>query len=118
MNYILTTICTKSQAAERILIQSSGPNMNTWVVGNMPIGHHKITYPQPLLISPPPAGISEQKQVGEKIFYMKARIMAGQANLKGNKFGLKDFMWLAKEEIQERIDKNTWNGVRNCLISR
>lgn len=57
-------------------------------------------------------------ELGEKIFYMKARIMAGQADLKGNKFGLEDFVWLAKDEIQGKVEKNVWNRVKNILLSR
>ena len=44
--------------------------------------------------------------------------MAGQANLKDNKFGLKDFKWLAKEEIQKVLDAREWNAVKNCLYER
>lgn len=85
--------------------------MNTWVVGNMPIGHRIITYPQKIL--------NKEKgtmQLGEKIFFMKARIMSGQANLMDNKFGLDDFKWLAKEEIQKELDPSDWNPVRNILL--
>lgn len=49
---------------------------------------------------------------------MKARIMAGQANLENNKFGLEDFKWLAKEEIQEEFDPRDWNAVKNVLVDR
>lgn len=89
--------------------------MNTWVVGNMPIGHQTFMYPpQPKSIN---QGQSDGKS-GEKTFYMKARIMAGQADLKGNKFGLEDFVWLAKDEIQGKVEKNVWNRVKNILLSR
>ena len=101
------------QAAERLLVQSAGPNMNTWVVGNVPIGHQIFNYPQRI--------VNKEKgfeRVGEKIFYMKARIMAGQANLKDNKFGLKDFKWLAKDEIQKIFHLRDWMVVRNILAER
>lgn len=49
---------------------------------------------------------------------MKARIMAGQADLKENKCGLEDFMWLAKDEIQGKVEKSVWNRVKNILLSR
>lgn len=89
--------------------------MNTWVVGNMPIGHRTFMYP------PQPRSIHQDqsdRELGEKTFYMKARIMAGQADLKGNKFGLEDFVWLAKDEIQGKVEKNVWNRVKNILLSR
>ena len=69
--------------------------MNTWVVGNAPIGHlHKQT------------------------FFMKARIMGGQLKLTNNKFGLRDFKWLAREEIQKSVDYDYWDGIRNMIPSR
>ena len=55
---------------------------------------------------------------GEKIFFMKARILAGQADLKDNQFGLEDFQWLAKEEIQKVFDPRNWNAVRSILPER
>ncbi|RFU23963.1 hypothetical protein B7463_g12372, partial [Scytalidium lignicola] len=81
------------QAAERILVQSAGVNMNTWIVGHAPIGHHFI---KPY-VNPDTKAI---ERVGDKIFFMKGRIMAGQADLKGNLFGLADFKWLTKRELE------------------
>lgn len=83
--------------------------MNTWVVGNIPIGHQVIT-------SPPDEQGTEQ--VEAKRFFMKARIMAGQANLEGNKFGLQNFKWLAREEIQKEFEFKDWHAVRNILAER
>lgn len=83
--------------------------MNTWVVGNVPIGHQVIK-PRP--------GETGTEQLGVKRFYMKARIMAGQANLEGNKFGLEDFKWLAKEEIRRQFKFDEWLAVRNILDER
>ena len=87
--------------------------MNTWVVGNIPIGHQIYNYAQ---------GIVNEKSGsvlrGEKIFFMKARILAGQANLEDNKFELEDFQWLAKEEIQKAFNPRNWNAVKNVLPER
>lgn len=69
--------------------------MNTWVVGNVPIGHF-------------------QKQT----FFMKARIMGGQLSLKSNKLGLRDFKWLSREEIRKIVDHTYWEGIRNMIMSR
>ena len=69
--------------------------MNTWVIGNVPIGHY-------------------QKQT----FFIKARIMGGQLNLKSNKLGLRDFKWLSREEIGKVVDQNYWKGIRNIIPSR
>lgn len=101
------------QAAERILVQAGGLNMNTWVVGHAPVGHHNLNYAKRV--------IDVEKKVerlGEKTFFMKARIMAGQAVLKDNKLGLADFKWLAKEEVQKEVHPQYWNSVRHMLAER
>ncbi|KAL8999099.1 MAG: hypothetical protein Q9169_001987 [Polycauliona sp. 2 TL-2023] len=100
-------------AAERIIVQAGGMNMNTWVIGNIPLGHYIYNY-----------GTASEKSDkneelrGEKFFFMKGRIMAGQANLADNKFGLTDFQWLAKDEIQKTLAPRDWNGVKNILSER
>lgn len=101
------------QAAERILLKSGGENMNTWVIGNVPIGHHQNNYlPEALKTSQNP------NELGLKTFFMKARMIAGQANLKDNKLGLADFKWLAKEEVQKEVDQKYWHSIRNMLAER
>ena len=85
--------------------------MNTWVVGNAPIGHYQYDLlPQ----------LREQTQnpneLGFKTFFMKARIMAGQANLTGT--DLVDFKWLAKEEVQKAVETRYWRAIRNMLAER
>ncbi|KAF2875314.1 39S mitochondrial ribosomal protein L46-domain-containing protein [Massariosphaeria phaeospora] len=100
-------------AAERILKQSGGINMNTWVVGNVPVGQHQHDFaPESLKASPNP------HQLGYKTFFMKARIMAGQPILTENKLGLTDFKWLAKEEVQKAVRKDYWQSVKNMLTER
>ena len=101
------------KAAERILVQTGGSNMNTWIVGNVPVGHHSVKYPQ--------AKVDEEKKIehlGEKTFFLKGRIMAGQANLKDNSLGVADFKWLAKQEIQKEVLPHYWNSVKNMLVDR
>ena len=87
--------------------------MNTWVVGNLPVGHQSIDFPKTTLDQE-----KKIEQLGEKTFFMKARIMAGQANLEDNKLGLEDFKWLAKEEIQKEVHPRYWSDVRNMLGER
>jgi large subunit ribosomal protein L46 len=101
-----------SQAASRILSQSGGPNMNTWLVGHVPIGHHQLEYTKRARSDSGPT------EHGAKTFFLKARIMAGQVNLKENKLGLKDFKWLAKEELQKEVDEGYWKSVKNMLAER
>ena len=87
--------------------------MNTWIVGNMPIAHQIYYYPDSVIKKEPGAEIR-----GEKIFYMKARMLAGQANLRDNKFDLEDYRWLAKEEIQDAIHPRDFAALKNVLIDR
>jgi len=98
------------QAAERTLAEAAGVNMNTWFVGNVPIGHNIYRYP---------GDYNEDGDfIGKKVFFMKARIMAGQADLAANKHGLEDFMWLTKEEIEEVAGLSYFNVVKNMLVSQ
>jgi large subunit ribosomal protein L46 len=101
---------TQKQAAERILVDAGGVNMNTWLVGRVPIGHHQHNY----LIQ----SSSTPNEIGLKTFFMRARIMAGQANLNNNKLGLSDFKWLAKEEVEKEVDKKYWHSIKNMLAER
>jgi large subunit ribosomal protein L46 len=86
--------------------------MNTWLVGHVPIGHHHLEYPTSTKL---PSGLTEY---GAKTFFLKARIMAGQVNLKENKLGLQDFTWLAKEELQEKVEEPYWKSIKNMLAER
>jgi large subunit ribosomal protein L46 len=99
------------QAAERVLVQTAGVNMNTWIVGHVPVGHHIIN----------PRFHPESKELekqGNRTFFMKGRIMAGQANLAGNMFGLTDFKWLTKQEVQKHVANKYWSYVKNMLADR
>ena len=101
------------KAAERIIVETGGVNMNTWVVGNMPVGYQVFNYPQSKVNNE--QGIETR---GEKTFFMKARIMAGKANLQDNKYGLVDYQWLVKEEIQKAIPPRDFAAVNNILAER
>lgn len=84
--------------------------MNTWVVGNVPLIHQ--------IINPPQAEQGGIEKRGEKIFFMKARIMAGRANLEGNKFGWVDYRWASREEVQDAVTARDWAVVRGVLPER
>lgn len=105
--------------------------MNTWVVGNHPVGHFHFDYPKPQLrtlthyqqeVTKDAAQVKvptyQEEQHGEKVFFMKARIMAGQADLAKNVYGDQDFLWLAKGEIEEKVTPKYWSSVRNMLAER
>lgn len=85
--------------------------MNTWLVGHVPVGHHQLEYPEPKSL-----GILMEQ--GAKTFFLKARIMAGQVDLKENKLGLQDFKWLAKEELKKEVDGAYWKSIKNMLAER
>lgn len=98
------------QAAERTLSEAAGVNMNTWFVGNVPIGHYVHEHGKRHVPR------TDGKR-GEKVFFMKARIMTGQADLKSNLFGLDDFAWATKEEVHDIAGSHYYYDVRNLLVS-
>ncbi|EAW19269.1 mitochondrial 54S ribosomal protein mL46 [Aspergillus fischeri NRRL 181] len=100
-------------AAERTLEQSAGVNMNTWMVGYHPVGHHVYNFRHPK--TDPATG---QQWFGEKTFFMKGRIMAGQADLSANVQDLQDFKWLAKEEIAKFVLPQYYSNIKNMLAER
>ncbi|KAI1826132.1 39S mitochondrial ribosomal protein L46-domain-containing protein [Xylaria intraflava] len=98
------------ETAARTLTQAAGVNMNTWMVGRVPVAHF-VTQPQ----------FNEDQSLksrGQKTFFLKARIMAGQADLTGNKMGLKDFNWLTKEELKTKFHTDYMHALRNMMADR
>jgi large subunit ribosomal protein L46 len=86
--------------------------MNTWVIGGAPAGYMELDHRKPIQQS------EAVTQVGAKTFFMRARIMAGQADLEQNKLGLSDFKWLAKEEVAKVVSNQYWANIRNMLPDR
>jgi len=86
--------------------------MNTWVVGNAPVGYYELNHRR--LVEKD----TKSSEIGQKTFFMRARMMAGQANLEQNKLGLSDYKWLAKEEVAETVSSHYWAQVRNMLPER
>lgn len=87
--------------------------MNTWVVGNAPVGHFAFDYEKAITNAESSASI-----IGGQVFFMKARIMAGQANLAKNVFGDTEFKWLSKSEIEKEVAPRYWSYVKNMLVER
>ncbi|EXJ53987.1 hypothetical protein A1O7_09324 [Cladophialophora yegresii CBS 114405] len=99
------------EAAQRILFTSLGPNMNTFFVGNHPVGH-SIPLKQDL-------AATQSLIDGEKTFFMKARIMAGQAALPTTaNTKIHDFRWLSKDEVESTVHPHYWRSVRNMLVAQ
>ena len=44
--------------------------------------------------------------------------MAGQADLKGNAFGLSDFKWLTREEVEGHVGPKYWSQIKNFMPAR
>ncbi|KAJ7582526.1 39S mitochondrial ribosomal protein L46-domain-containing protein [Mycena floridula] len=87
------------QAAQRDLYAEAGEHMDTWIVSRNPIGVYKQT--------------AEPSGPEKFTFFFKAHIMAGQARLQSE--SIKDFAWLTKQEIEGRVDKDYWEGVKDIL---
>lgn len=99
--------------------------MNTWVVGNHPIGYHSAAFQAPELTTILPNKLVstskspfEREEFGVKTFFMKARIMAGQADLAANAYGDKDFLWLTREEIEKTVEPHYFKSIRGMLPGR
>lgn len=100
--------------------------MNTWIVANHPIGHFEYAFRAPRLtqilpnrlVSTSHSEPLEQEEQGEKVFFMKGRMLAGQADLTKNEYGDQEFRWLAKEEIEPLVTRQYWSAVRNMLTER
>jgi large subunit ribosomal protein L46 len=103
-------LTAKIQAAQRILDSSAGVNMNTWLVGRVPVAHH--------VVQPEYDEQSVMKQRGEKVFFLKGRIFAGQADLKDNTMGYNDFNWLTRDELKEKLPADYFYSVRNMMADR
>ncbi|KAK1828463.1 39S mitochondrial ribosomal protein L46-domain-containing protein [Podospora conica] len=129
----VTTSEALHQTAKRVLAESAGVNMNTWIVGRVPIAHHVTEFEEAQEEAAPvkEAAPAEEKAAedekesdesrfaGEKIFYLKGRIMAGQVDLKGNKYGYTDFKWVNKDELRETLyPTGYWKSVRNMVELR
>lgn len=83
--------------------------MNTWF-----IGRHPIAYEQWKPVYKDAAEGKEDKVLktrGRNIFYLRARIMAGQADLTNNQLGLDAFKWLTREEVKEHVHATTFASV-------
>ncbi|KAK1580477.1 NUDIX domain-containing protein [Colletotrichum navitas] len=93
------------EAAQRILDETAGVNMNTWMVGRVPVAAY---------VKKP--ATTEDK--GQKTFFLKVRIMAGQADLSANKHQYKEFKWLTREELQEVLEPGYYRSVRNMMADR
>lgn len=96
--------------------------MNTWFVASHPIGHlvEKFSEGGEKNSSTTTAqSESQQTEIeSEKTFFMKARIFAGQADLAQNSYGVEEFKWLSKEEVEKHVTSEYWASVKNMLVEQ
>ncbi|KAM3443957.1 hypothetical protein NHJ13734_001681 [Beauveria thailandica] len=97
-------------AAKRVLEQAAGVNMNTWIVGRVPVAH--------VVDEPALAADGAVQKKGRKTFFLRGRIMAGQADLKDNALGYTDFKWLTRDELAKELPQAYFRGVRNMMSDR
>jgi large subunit ribosomal protein L46 len=88
--------------------------MNTWIVGNQPIGHWKRSYAEDQIQT----NSKGHRVTGEMTFFMKGRIMAGQANIENNTSGATDFRWLTKDEVKPLVTRGYWSAIQDILPER
>ncbi len=84
--------------------------MNTWIVGRVPVAH--------FVLPPVLREDSTVEKKGEKVFFVKGRIMAGQADLSKNTMGLTDFQWLTREELEKVLPSPYFRSVKNMMGDR
>lgn len=118
--------------------------MNTWVVGNVPVGHYTFDFPTGVVqgagdddasagardadaeasagdanADTSRSSHSQQRvEVGEKVFFLKARVLAGQADLARNALGLREFRWLARDEVRALVTPRYWAMTGDMLAER
>ncbi|CAO3599831.1 unnamed protein product [Absidia cylindrospora] len=89
------------EAAERHLEESCGKDMDVWFVGRQPISYFKQSPSR------------KEDTDGLKIFFMKARMYAGQ--VKPNNNDVSDFAWLTKDELASYFSPEYYKAVKDSL---
>ncbi|SCV72220.1 BQ2448_4914 [Microbotryum intermedium] len=95
------------EAAQRELIEETGPNMDVWPIGKVPAGAYSYPFPEEHAKKQP-------EHTEAKVFFLPMRIIRGQAE-PNKKEGLVDFAWLTKEEIREKVSTGYWEAVEPML---
>lgn len=81
---------TMRQAAERVLEETCGTNLQTKFLGNAPVGFYKYRYP---------ISANCQQSIGMKIFFFKAQLLSGNVS----KEVCSNFQWLSQQELASNI---------------
>ncbi|KAI8336149.1 39S mitochondrial ribosomal protein L46-domain-containing protein [Chlamydoabsidia padenii] len=89
------------EAAERQLKEACGKDMDVWFVGRQPITFYKQSPSR------------KEETEGLKIFFMKARMYAGQA--KPNNKDVSDYAWLTKDELATYLTPDYYKAIKDSL---
>ncbi|XP_012287407.1 39S ribosomal protein L46, mitochondrial isoform X2 [Orussus abietinus] len=93
---------TMRQAAERVLADACGTQLNVRFYGNAPFGVYKYRYPN---------SIREQGSYGAKIFYFLAKYLGGSIE-KNTKY-----QWLDRNELEAIVPAKVHKRLSQFLIS-
>lgn len=97
----------------RALEDTAGINMNTWIVGRHPIAYE---HREPIYKDDEKSSDTRKlASQGTNVFYLKGRIMAGQADLTNNEHGITEFKWLTKDELKEQLQPGLYYSVEKSM---
>ncbi|KAK4053914.1 glycosylphosphatidylinositol anchor biosynthesis [Microbotryomycetes sp. JL221] len=99
------------EAAQRELVEETGPNMDVWSISRAPAGAFSYAFPKDFVDK------TEAKHQGAHVFFLPMRVIRGQAKPNA-KEGLVDFAWLTKEEIKAKVSADYWEAVSPMLSDR
>lgn len=94
------------ESTSRILSTLAGRNMNTWTVGQVPVGHISYQFAEP-----------DMGYHGNKVYFLRSRIFAGQCKLQ-EQSGIENFGWFTREEIEQKVDPAFWKSISSMLASQ
>jgi len=93
--------------AERELKEECGDLLNTFFIGNAPMGY--ISYPIPKDLQP-----KFDNAHKTKLFFYKARYLRGPIRLNAEE--LEDHLWVTKQEMKEYFDPALYNYVSKIIM--
>ncbi|XP_036337430.1 39S ribosomal protein L46, mitochondrial [Rhagoletis pomonella] len=94
---------TMRQAAERVLREKCGLELDVKFYGNAPCGFYKYKYPV----------VMRQKSIGAKVFFYRASVNGGNVN----KALTKKYEWLTRSALEEKLKNSEYTeSIRKFLM--
>ena len=93
-------------AAKRQLSQLCGPAADIWVTGRLPVA---VSAANDAVAS------GKARPENKKIFFMKSQLLSGHVDRLLADKTIKDFAWLTKDELAEKMDKRYFEDVKDTL---